>query len=225
MLRIAFIYFIFLCPSSYASASRETGTVSQYLLDPAGHVNGVFLKDGTSVKVSSELGSRLAEFIKPGDTITVVPEQVGRVTKQGKEIRAYSVANNNTGKALVDKRAAESPSSSRSQSPVARTEMSVTGRIQHFLVDERGDIDGVILSHGSQVKIPPAVGNNLLSVVQKKSQGLLTATGLGTRTNLGTVVVGSALTFDGIIISQSGPADMPPIGPDYSHPLPPLPAE
>jgi hypothetical protein len=191
-------------------APTVAGQVQQYLLTPHGEVDGLLLSDGTVVKFPPHLGSALTSAVGPGDPVTVIGF-LGVATPHGRAMRALTITNTRTGRAVVDQ-----PPPARPMPPhlrgLALTAITVSGTVSRVLVTPAGDVDGVILSGGEQVKLRPGKPGKkdkpdkkgrpvqaaaAIATVLERPGTAVTATGAGTRNAFGTVVAAETLTVDG----------------------------
>jgi hypothetical protein len=169
------------------------GTVQQYLLNPHGEVDGLLLSDGTVVRFPPHMGIALVSSVKAGDAVTVVGF-LGPTTPQGVAIKALTITTNSkTGHTLVDQ-----PPVTRPLPPdlrgLTRTALTVSGTLSRFLANPHGEIDGLILSGGEQVKFPPHQGAFIVMALGRAG-GAITVTGFGTKNAFGTVVEGQSMTM------------------------------
>jgi hypothetical protein len=181
-------------PAWAQATPSVTGTVQQYLLNPHGEVDGLLLSDGTVVRFPPHMGIALASSVKAGDAVTVAGF-LGLTTPQGRAIKALTITNTKTGQTLVDQ-----PPPTRPLPPDLRgltlTTLTVNGTITRFLVNPHGDIDGLILSGGEQVKFPSHQGAFIVMALGR-TEGVVTVTGYGTKNAFGTVVEGYSLAAAG----------------------------
>lgn len=181
-----------------AYRSNFSGTVERYLLNPKGVVDGLFLSNGLQVKFPPHMANSLSAAVKPGDRVKVagVP---GLSSNFGQEVRAYSITNTETQKTVLDQPPLYPP-----QPPVgSRYEnLSAEGTAQHWLVGRRGEIKGIILSNGAQVRFPPHVGDQLTNLAQ--TGATIQAQGFGSRSSYGQVLEATSLTVDGQTIPVQG---------------------
>ncbi|PSF37883.1 hypothetical protein C7H19_07850 [Aphanothece hegewaldii CCALA 016] len=184
---------------------RMEGKVEQYLLNREGMVEGVLLSNGTQVKFPPHMSSSLVNTVKPGDTVMIMG-QAGMSSSFGQEVRAYSITNSATKRSVVDQPPTTPPTMS-SMSMNSST-MSVEGTAKHWLVGQGGEINGIILSNGAQVKLPPQVGNQLSNLAKVGSR--IQAQGMGMKNNYGQVVEAAMLTVDGQTIISRNPSEMMP---------------
>jgi hypothetical protein len=167
------------------------GTVDRYLLNPEGIVDGLLLEDGLQVKFPPHMGERVTQVVEPGNRITVngVP---GVPVEWGQEVRAYQITNAETQETIVDQPPAYPP-----RPPVdSRYEtLTVTGTADHWLVGRRGEIKGIVLSSGAQIKFPPHVGYQLTGLVREGAA--IQAEGFGSQNSYGQVIEATSLIIDG----------------------------
>jgi hypothetical protein len=183
-------------------APSLTGTVQQYLLTPDGEVNGVLLQDGTVVKFPPHLGASLALIAQPGDTVAVVGI-LGAGNQYGRAIKVLTITNSKTGQSLVDR-----PPSTKPLPPDRRgltlQPLSVSGSVAGLLVNHKGDVDGLILSGGEQVKFPPHNGSTVAMMLGQEQETVV-ASGYGARNAYGTVVEALSLSIAGQAVPLTGP--------------------
>lgn len=181
-------------PTGAQTTPSVTGSVQQYLLNPHGEVDGLLLSDGTVVRFPPHLGIALVSSVKAGDAVTVVGF-LGPTTPQGVAIKALTITNSKTGHTLVDQ-----PPVTRPLPPdlrgLTRTALTVSGTLSRFLANPHGEIDGLILSGGEQVKFPPHQGA-LIVMALGRIDSPITVTGYGTKNAFGTVVEGQSMTMGG----------------------------
>lgn len=184
-----------------ADGATFTGEVKQYLLNPEGKVDGLLLSNRLQVKLPPHMGDSLVTLVAPGARVNV-SGTAGISTSFGQEVKAYSITNPQTGRTLVKQPPAYPP-----QPPVLGTysTLSVEGTAQQWLVGHRGEIKGVILSSGTQVKFPRHVGNQLIGMAKVGDK--IQAQGFGTHNSYGQILQATALTVDG------QPVPFEPLGP------------
>jgi len=163
-----------------------TGTVKQYLLTPVGDVEGVELQDGTDVRFAPHLGAELATIVKPGDRVSVMGF-VAPPTACGRAIKALTITNVVTSQSVVDQ-----PPTAPPPPPWLRCanmrEMRLSGTLEHCILNDRGDIDGLILNNGDEVKFPPHVGTAVAMALGRQPSATIQARGYGTVNGFGTVL-------------------------------------
>lgn len=189
-------------PASAQAPPSVSGTVQQYLLTPHGEVDGLLLSDGTAVKFPKHLGASLTFIVKPGDPVAVIGF-AGPVTPQGRGMKALTVTNTTTKQVVVDQ-----PPASRPLRPelrgLTRAALNVSGTVTRFIVNPKGDVDGLILSGGEQVKFKPHRGAGLVGMLGQQSGAVVQVTGLGTRNAFGTVVAADSVMVGGQAVRLAG---------------------
>ena len=139
-------------PGGAAQVTSIRGTVSQYLMNPDGLVDGLLLSDNTIVRFPPHMSQQLVQAVKPQDSVRVD----GFFEFQGM-IHATTITNANSQQSVVD-----TPPSPQNPppapNPYARQPMSVSGIIKALTYAPRGEIDGAVLDNGTIVHVPPPVG-------------------------------------------------------------------
>jgi hypothetical protein len=170
-------------PVPPASPDRTTpttsvhGTVSQYMMNPEGLVDGILLSDDTIVRFPPRMSQQLVETVKPPDLVNVD----GFVEYQG-TVHATAITNPASQKSVVD-----IPPSPQNLAPgpvqEVRQPMSATGTIKVLTHAARGEIDGAVLDNGTIVHFPPPVGAQYANLFQVGAP--LAAAGYGTSNTYG----------------------------------------
>jgi hypothetical protein len=148
------------------------GTVSQYLINPDGLVDGFLLSDRTIVRFPPHLSQQLVETVRSQDSVRVD----GFFEFQG-VIRASTIENDSTRQSVVD-----TPPSAQNPPPApnlyARQPMSASGVIKALTYAPRGEIDGAVLDNGTIVHVPPSARMQYASLFRVGAP--LAASGYGT---------------------------------------------
>jgi hypothetical protein len=87
-------------------------------------------------------------------------------------------------------------------------EMRIGGTLEQYILNDRGDIDGLILNNAYEVKFAPHIGMALAMALAQRPSATIQASGYGTANGFGTVV--DAMTGSLTIGSQSIPLAGPP---------------
>lgn len=148
-------------PAAAMTAPSVTGTVQQYLLTPHGEVDGLLLSDGTVVKFSPHLAERLTATVKLGDAVVVLGF-MGLATPYGTAVKALTITNTATGQGVVDE-PPTAPPLPPGRRGLSLAPLTVTGTVARLLVNPAGDVDGLLLSTGEQVKLRPENGRLVAS--------------------------------------------------------------
>jgi len=179
-------------PDTYGTSF--SGKVETYLLNPEGFVDGLVLSNGLQVKLPPHMSHSLVTTVQPGNSVTVVGDP-GVPSNLGQEIHASSITNTTTQRTVVVQPPAYPPPAPRDN----YSNLSVAGRAQHWIVGHRGEIRGVILSSGAQVRFPPHVGDQLFDLARAGDS--IQAQGFGTSTSLGQVLEATSLAVNGQLVS------------------------
>ena len=127
------------------------GVVRSFLLTPAGDVAGLMLEDGTQVDVPPHLGAEVSDAVRLRDRVEVT----GTHPPGSPLMRAVLIRDRVTSKVVhVDAPPLATPPGKAAEAP-ALSQMAVEGRIAALLYTPRGDIGGVLMQDGTQVRFPP----------------------------------------------------------------------
>ena len=192
-------------PGITQSPTNFSGTVERYLINPAGLVDGLLLDNGLLVKFPPHLSSSLVSVVKPGNSVTV-SGYPGTPSNFGQEIKAYSITDAGTQHTIVDQPPAYPPPPPTN---VNYSNLSETGTAQRWLVGRGGEINGILLSSGTQVKFPPHIGYQLTNLARQGTS--VQVQGFGTSNSYGKTIEATSLTVDGQTIQiNSPPPRIPP---------------
>jgi hypothetical protein len=141
-----------------AQVTSIRGTVSQYLMNPDGLVDGLVLSDNNIVRFPPYMSQQLVQIVRPQDVVRVD----GFFEVQG-VIYTFIITNANTQQSVVD-----TPPSAQNPppepNPYSRQPMSTSGIIKALTYAPRGEIDGAVLDNGTIVHVRPAVGMQYASL-------------------------------------------------------------
>ena len=191
---------------SLSAAPSISGMVKQYLLTPVGGVEGVELQDGTDIRLPPHMGATLAAIVKPGDQVNAIGF-TGPQVPYGRVMRALTITNAQTNRTVIDQPPTAPPPPAWTRSADMKP-MTLTGRLDHYILNDRGDIDGLILSNGDEVKFPPHIGAVVAMISMQQPSETIEASGYGTTSAFGTVVdvMSGSLTVGGQPIPLTGSA-------------------
>lgn len=211
-------------------ATREiSGRVADYTTASRGEMDGVVLEDGTRVHFPPHAGSALLPIVQRGQIIRVVG--VDTYGPEGKHIEALTITGRD-GRAVdvVALAPPEAPASSRPPAaatapdarareplppPPALTSVEVAtteGRIEGYTTTPGGDMDGLLLSNGLQVRFPAHAGSALLPLVGRGAT--VRVTGWQTRGPNGTVIEASKV----VSVSNGRTVDVTALPVPETHP-------
>jgi hypothetical protein len=173
------------------SQTEFTGQVTSYLLNREGLVDGLLLDNGTQVKFPAHLSDRLLEVAQSGNEISIMGTP-GVPTDFGQEVKASSITNTETGETLAEEPPVLPKKAVGDQN---YNSLTATGKVEQWLVGRRGEINGMILSSGTQIKFPPHIGDRLASIAQDNSE--IEVEGFGVENDYGTVIEAKMLQVDG----------------------------
>ena len=120
------------------------GKVAQYTLSPRGEVDGLILDDGTEVVFSPHESGQLIYTVRPGDTVTIH----GLKARVISEVLGMSITNDATHQTVIG--GGPHGAEERGHAP-----LEVTGQIKQVLHGPQGEVNGVLLDDGTQVRLPP----------------------------------------------------------------------
>lgn len=164
-------------PDRATQATSVRGTVSQYMMNPDGLIDGVLLRDDTIVRFPPHMSQQLVQTVKPQDLVSVD----GFIEYQG-TIHATTMTNPASQQSVVD-----IPPSPQNPPPgpgqEVRQPMSATATIKVLTHAARGEIDGAVLDNGTIVHFPPPVGTQYANFFQVGAP--LAAVGYGTTNTYG----------------------------------------
>ena len=143
-------------PPSLDKPPIADGIVDRYLLHPLGLVDGLLLRDGSQMHVTSRAAHDLVQIIQPGDHVQVY----GRRPSQSPLIQPDVIVNITDGRSLTVPFRLDLPIP-RTESRKPPTQMRARGAIQVLLYDHlKNVVHGVILSDGTQIRLPPDIGKD-----------------------------------------------------------------
>jgi hypothetical protein len=175
-------------PSPPAGATQKTGTrgtVSQYMLNPDGMVDGLLLSNNTIVRFPPHMSQQLVQAVRPQDRVQVD----GFIEFQG-IVHAMTITDLDSRQSVVD-----TPPLPQNPppppNPSDRQPMSAAGTIKVLTHAPRGEIDGAVLDNGTIVHVPPAVGMQFANILRIGAP--LAASGYGTENAYGRCLEATAI--------------------------------
>ena len=155
-------------PDADLAAMSATGTIRGFSTDPRGNVDGILLSDGTTARAGRK--ARLETLgLKPGDTVTVTGR--GGAYPQGKSLRIETIKLPSGEVRTVERPRAE-------LLPTAHE-----GVVSTVLVNPHGDVDGLLLTDGSLIRMPPTPRSpQLVAGAKVRGEGDGTSTRVEART-------------------------------------------
>jgi hypothetical protein len=140
-----------------SASSREKspvadGIVARYLMDPRGDVEGVLLRDGTQLHVTSRIAGELIKAIKPGDHVRAH----GSRKQKDILIQPEVIVNLTTNISFSIPLRLDLPLPPK-EDRVSMTPMKARGSVEVLLYGNEGEVQGMVLSDGTQIRLPPDV--------------------------------------------------------------------
>lgn len=144
-------------PSSLRKRPVAEGIVTRYLLDPRGEIEGLMLQDGTQMHITSRAADKLLQAIKPGHHVRVHGHRQDDVPV----VQADVIFNASTGTIFTVPFRLDFPVPEQEQH-LSMTEMKAEGTIEALLFHAlKGVVQGMLLSDGTQVRLPPDISEDL----------------------------------------------------------------
>ena len=207
-------------PKFKAGSETVKSEAAAYLLDDRGAVNGLLLKSGDQLRFSPQTGEAVAAQIKVGDEVTATG-RAGTKSIYGREVRVEQISAN--GRSIVEVKhgpkrrpdrhgpkgscdknepgAVQGDGADTDQTRSAQPEtVKAAGTIQAHLVNGHGDVDGLILSTGEQVRFSPKAGQ-LVAAAERGADTLVSVEGAAVRNERGTVLRPTLITVGNQTIS------------------------
>ena len=176
------------------------GTVSQYLLNPRGEVDGLLLDDLTVIKFPPHLARELVQVIKPKERV-----RANGHLEAEKLLKGHVIANPATGRAIREIKPIP-PERAGAVGPLQP--LSVAGTIRVVRQNPHGDTDGVVLADGTLLHFPPHAGRQFADLLRQGQ--VITALGFGTVNDLGKTI---AVAMLGRSASALALIEPPPVKP------------
>lgn len=182
-----------------AAKDVRGGVVQKFLTNPEGEIDGFLLDGGQLVHFSPSLSGPVSEQVKIGEAVKLEGEKL-----PDGEIKASAVINKEN-KRVVEKSSA--PHSGKKLD--AMKQMKVQGRIARIFLSPSKDIKQVLLSDGSQIRVPREAAVAIRNEFKEGSE--FAAEGMGTENEYGRSIeataVGTSLKDLQPIFGKNAPAE------------------
>lgn len=133
------------------------GTVERFILDPRGEVEGLLLIGGIHLYVTSRAADQLVSAFAPGNLVQVY----GRLFTDERLVQADAVTNVTTGMTFTVPLRLDLPMQEQERT-LSMTEMTASGTILAFFYHPlKKNVQGMLLSDGTQVRFPPDASQTL----------------------------------------------------------------
>ena len=178
-------------PPSFRKRPVAEGIVTRYLLDPRGEIEGLMLQDGTQMHITSRAADKLLQAIKPGHHVRVH----GRRQENVPLVQADVIFNASTGTIFTVPFRLDFPIPEQEQH-LSMTEMKAEGKIEALLFHApNGVVHGMLLSDGTQVRLPPDISEDLRRSFHPGEQVI--AEGNGTANEYGRCLEALSMSVNG----------------------------
>jgi hypothetical protein len=178
-------------PPSFRKRPVAEGIVTRYLLDPRGEIEGLMLQDGTQMHITSRAADKLVQAIKPGQHVRVH----GRRQDDMPLVQADVIFNASTGTIFTVPFRLDFPIPDQEQR-LSMTEMKAEGTIEALLFHPlNGVVQGMLLSDGTQVRLPPDINEELRNSFRLGEQ--VAAEGNGTANEYGRCLEALSMSVNG----------------------------
>jgi hypothetical protein len=140
---------------------QETrGTITQFLLNPHGELDGFVLGNNRQVHFPPHLARQVAKHMSVGDKV-----RVRGVKPRAADIVAAVQLTSATGVVILD----DGPhhDGEKHEKPhVDRYPMDVTGEVRLSLYGPKGELRGALLTDGTSIRMPPHAAEELSSYLE-----------------------------------------------------------
>ncbi|MEO8992327.1 MAG: hypothetical protein ABI284_08865 [Nitrosospira sp.] len=182
-------------PAIHAKDDKDTqqplismqGKVARYLINPFGEVDGLFLDNGTLVRMPPHMSAEVVALVKPGDVVAL------QVTPEAESnFEAYSITNIVSDQTLLRHKPAWSAKVMPRELRVAELkELSASGKIERIITGKRGEPRIILLADGTNVRLPRDAAYDAYPLFN--AGALFAAKGSGTETRYGRSLEASAI--------------------------------
>jgi hypothetical protein len=197
--------FLFAAPAAHAKNDIQAqqplislqGKLVRYLINPFGEVDGLFLDNGTLVKMPPHMSWDVAELVKPGDAIALQG-----MWEDESSVEAYSITNTVSRQTLLRREPAWNGKVMPRELRVAELEeLSANGKIERIITGKRGEPRIILLADGTNIRLPKDAAYDAYSLINVGAP--FAAKGSGTETRYGRSLEASAI--------GSSPASLKPL--------------
>jgi hypothetical protein len=138
------------------------GKVQQFTLSSRGEIDGFILSDGTEVKTPPHLSTSIAYAIKPGDAVTIHGLRAAAISL----LQATSITDHASARIIIDTGPGPRRAGPRQLSGSDAAMAEVRGSIRMRLHGARGEINGLLLTDGTILRLPPDAAIDMDTVLQ-----------------------------------------------------------
>ncbi|KMZ12311.1 hypothetical protein BHUM_04664 [Candidatus Burkholderia humilis] len=162
------------------------GTVTRFLTNPDGEVDGFITDDGMLVRFAPHMSAQLTSAVHQGDRV-----QISGRRDEGGSLTAQRITDTRSGQQVIDEPPMRgAPPMPRAPRGEGLARLSAQGKVAHVTTAPRGEPDGVILAGGTVIKLTPPVAQQFATLV--RTGATVSAQGYGTRNQYGTAMQATA---------------------------------
>ncbi len=144
-------------PATEVRAAVVRGIVVRFTIAPKGETHGLILDNGTEVRWPPHLGAKVTRLLARHDKVRVTGwTHIGK--KGDRHFKAMSIVNLNTNKSL------DIGSEAFGQ---AGGSMTVRGVVARFTRAPKGEVHGLVLDDGTELRWPPWLQKRVCGVVRQ----------------------------------------------------------
>ncbi|MDR5740469.1 hypothetical protein [Caballeronia sp. LZ016] len=136
------------------SLPETRGTVTRFLLNPHGELDGFVLGQSRQVHFPPHLSKQIARYVATGDTV-----RVRGLKPRGVDMIAAVAVTTKDGRAIID----EGPDhdARHRKAAVELRPMEATGEVLLRLYGPKGELRGALLDDGTSLRMPPHAADAL----------------------------------------------------------------
>lgn len=170
------------------SPTQLTSTITQFLVNPNGEVDGLLLQDGNQVVTPPPLSSVVTSALHVGDVIRISGDRVGALP-----LIARAQITTSSGEVVVQADLPPPPPGTLPSAP-ALIPMTASGIVARSLFGPAGDVTGALLSDGTELRLPRPATPDLQNVMQPNRH--ISVRGFGTQSRWGRSIQVTAMGTD-----------------------------
>lgn len=164
-----------------------SGTVTRFIINPHGEVDGLLFADGTLARFPAHMAPELTAALKPGDAASV-----RGFREYGNNVKALIVTNEATKRAVIE----HPPAPGYEKMPkhlrfASLTRLQASGKIERPLYDKKGEINGVMLDDGTVVRFAKQAASRYAAQLQVGQS--LAVEGIGAQNDYGRALEATAI--------------------------------
>jgi hypothetical protein len=169
------------------AAPIVSGSVSRFLINPHGEIDGLLLADRTIVKFPPHMAAELVAAVKVNDTVSVRGYR-----EPGAAVKAFVITNDGSQQQVTE----HPPTPDIAKMPkhlrfAALSRLRVTGKVELQMRGKNGEVNGVLLEDGTVLRFPPHVAFDFAALLQPGQ--VIAAEGLGTENAYGRALEATAM--------------------------------